>query len=1031
MKPSDDELGGASAELDGGRVREAQLRREAEAVAAGLRALNEADSPEDRVTELLGALCTILGVAVAGVCRTDGTGDPVVVAATEPDLEGRTLPVRTELERARRGRPVSELDVAEAPGLRAFAELGSSLLLRPLALSDFDASLFLLHGSRGFFTPAHVGLSRAVAPLVELAIRTGSHREAGTTARVARIARFPEENPRPVVRCSEVGQVLYANPSARRLLDEVSTPEDLPEAWAQWIHRALEGGALFDVEADALGCVWSVAVVPVASEGYVNLYFTDITERRAAQAELMRSNVRLSALVSQQRTAVLLEDERRRVVLTNQAFCDLFEIPVPPDVLVGADCAAAAQQTSTFFDDPQTFITDIDEILRLGSPTMGELLRLADGRALERDYVPIRVQGVPGGHLWLYRDLTEQHRVQRRLRDAKRDAERANQAKSEFLARISHEIRTPLNSMMGMTELALESVLNEEQRSWLRVAHANSTAMSLLINDILDLSRIEDGGIELRPDSVEPARLAADVLDGFAGHAAARGVELYLDVESTAPAAVMADGDRLRQVLANLVGNAVKYTDEGEVGVVIEVTHGGLRFAVCDTGTGIPEGELERIFERYTQVSYGARPGTGLGLTIARQLTDLMGGKLTVSSALGEGSRFDLELPVLMLRGEEPFPEEQRRALVGLRVAAVAPPTTLSRLRRMIAGTGSIVVDHDLDDLHHLDDVDVLVVDERVPRAVEIAGASSVPVVRLLSVTSTWRLPSAPDRSTRLFKPVRRSSLVAALYTAARGGHTAGAATTGSAALPTRVAPPLCVLVVDDSADNRAVAAAFLDRAGHRFTLAASATEALALAVDGDFDVVLMDLHMAGQDGLDATRQLHALRHGAGRSPVPVVALTAHVTAGMRAKAAEAGMVGFVAKPVSRAGLVAAVERAAGWRRRVLIVDDAPHMQRLLRHYLRTVDLDVVEASDGAEALRMVEVHRPDAVLMDVEMPRMSGKTAVLRLRECGWSGPALALTGFASPSARQALLKAGFNAVLTKPVQREALLLAVQEAFY
>lgn len=394
------------------------------------------------------------------------------------------------------------------------------------------------------------------------------------------------------------------------------------------------------------------------------LHSRDITERREHDTLIARAARRLSALVENLNAAVLVEDAARRMAIANQHFCDLFEIPVPPVALLGSDCAAAAEQSKARFADPEGWMASIDAALAGGVQVLDVEFRLADGRTVERDYIPIRVDDQDEGHVWIYRDVTERREMAARreqLLEAEREVRRAiedqnerlrqlDQLKSDFVANVSHELRTPLTSIMGFAELLTDGEsggFTEEQSEYLEVIRRASERMLALVTDLLLLSRLETRSIPLDRTDVSVPELVRETTGELSNAARSRGV-LVTDACDDGPP-VRGDHLRLRQVLDNLVSNATKFTPEGG-SVAVRATHDddGWHIAVTDTGIGIPAAEVPHLFDKFFRASNardGNVPGTGLGLAISQAIVELHDGRLTVESVIGEGTTVTVHLP--------------------------------------------------------------------------------------------------------------------------------------------------------------------------------------------------------------------------------------------------------------------------------------------------------------------------------------------------------------------------------------------------
>ncbi|MCB9233284.1 MAG: response regulator [Bacteroidia bacterium] len=512
-------------------------------------------------------------------------------------------------------------------------------------------------------------------------------------------------------------------------------------------------------------------------------------EARVAEgSELLSTAVlRLKTLIQNLQDGILVEDENRFIVVVNQRFCDIFGIPVSPELLLGSDCSESGEQVMHLFCDPRGFLRGIEQLLHDQQLRVNEELELVDGRVFSRDYVPILRDEVYLGHFWRYQDITarkEQQRslslvakfaseapygvlrymesgqriygndlgeafceefsrgdnteaadhfrqtieevyrlgerrtgeivlgqrwyevyfvpvqengytnvyiidnshlkkVERDLVQAREAAEASVKAREMFLANMSHEIRTPMNAIIGMANLLEKSSLDPRQSRYLEVIKNSAENLLVVVNDILDFSKIEAGMLRIAPRSFSLPRLLINLENSLAFKAREMGIPLRMDYDPTIPEVLISDPERLGQILLNLLGNALKFTEEGEVRLSVRRlprlgSEIRLRFMVSDTGIGIDQAKQAMIFESFEQEDIGTSRrygGTGLGLAISKQLVELLGGKLGMESTKGVGSKFffELELPQGKLEKENTFPEKNQATaqLKGVRVLLV------------------------------------------------------------------------------------------------------------------------------------------------------------------------------------------------------------------------------------------------------------------------------------------------------------------------------------------------------------------------
>ncbi|HSD66994.1 MAG TPA: response regulator, partial [Vicinamibacteria bacterium] len=525
------------------------------------------------------------------------------------------------------------------------------------------------------------------------------------------------------------------------------------------------------------------------------------------------------------------------------------------------------------------------------------------------------------------RDVTEQRKVAEELKLAREAAVAASRAKSDFLANMSHEIRTPMNAVIGMAELLLDTPLAPGQREYVVTLKDAAESLLGLINDVLDFSKIEAGRLDLNPAEFDLRETLGDTLRTLGLRAHQKGLELAGRIAPGVPDRLVGDAPRLRQVLVNLVGNAIKFTEHGEVVVQVEKEseEAGavvLGFLVADTGIGIPRDKQELIFEAFAQADgsttreYG---GTGLGLSISAQLVGLMGGRITVDSEPGQGSRFRFSLRFGKAPARGRVADRLPARLRGLRVLVVDDNATNRRILEEVLNQWRMrptVVASAPAALEAMEAAavagrpyPVVLLDASMPVMDGFSLAAKIQQSPRLAGASIMMLSSGArpgDRarcfelgiSAYLTKPVKQSDLmdtIAGVFASRRGGPTARPRT--APASPAEGRRRLRVLVAEDNAVNQEVAVGMLERAGHEATVAGNGREVLALLEREAFDVVLMDVQMPELDGLETTAAIRERERAAG-GHLPIVALTAHAMKGDAERCLAAGMDAYLAKPL-------------------------------------------------------------------------------------------------------------------------------------
>ena len=696
----------------------------------------------------------------------------------------------------------------------------------------------------------------------------------------------------------------------------------------EWLHRR-KNGEDFPAE---------VCLTALRLHGRPALLGTvrDITERKHAEASLRTSEEQFRQLADNIHEVFFVATaDPIQMVYFSPAYEEIWGRP-----------------RQEVYDRPAAWIESVHPEDREGVGSF--FVRCMQGIQSERSYRIVR----PNGSVrWIYsrcfpvhdpqgklirvvgiaEDMTERKQTEVALMQAKEAAETANHAKSEFLANMSHEIRTPMNGIIGMTDLVLDTELNPEQLEYLNMVKGSADALLALLNDILDFSKMEAGKMELDHLSFNLRKSLGEVVKTLAVKAQQKGLEFIFDVSPEVPDTVMGDPARLRQVIVNLVGNSIKFTEKGEIEVSVQMEAPSiegtiLRFSIRDTGIGIPVDKQPQIFGAFTQADssttrkYG---GSGLGLTISAQLVGLMGGRIWVESDGGKGSTFYFTVQVGQEETRLPSEPLDVRQLAGVPVLVVDDNATNRRvlaeslIRWKMVPTvveSAAAAMKALQQTHESGtQLPLVLTDAHMP---EVDGYGLVEVIRqspsfskvkIVILTSGGKRGDAArcqslGIAAYLSKPFDRLELREVLLQVLA---------TGPAKLKTRALvtrhtlreqrQSLSFLVAEDNAVNQMLIARLLEKRGHTAVLAQNGQEALEMLEKQKFDIVLMDVQMPEMDGFEATKLIRE-KEGAGETHLPIIALTAHAMQGDEERCLSSGMDGYVSKPIQIAELFSVID---------------------------------------------------------------------------------------------------------------------------
>jgi PAS domain S-box-containing protein len=696
---------------------------------------------------------------------------------------------------------------------------------------------------------------------------------------------------------------------------------------------------LFGVVLTALVTIYASSLIG-RTAAVERLVVTRTRELSDANNELDFERFLLSTMMENSPDHIYFKDKESRFMRMSNALARLFNLRSP---------AKAIGKTDRDFFGPEhaeQAFADEQEVMSTGEPIVNkeEKETWPDGRITWASTSKLPLRDPAGeiiGTFGISRDITERKHFEDSLQAAKEAAEAANRAKSAFLANMSHEIRTPMNSIIGNTDLVLETHLTSEQRGFLSDVQQSAEDLLAIINDMLDFSKIEAGKVALHETVFDLWEMLGDTMKSLSLPADKKGLELAYHIDPDVPRMVSADRTRLRQVLNNLVGNGIKFTQRGEVVLRVERKSQSddgaiLQFAVADTGIGIPEDKLGMIFEVFEQADTTTTRrfgGTGLGLPIASRLTELMGGHIRVESEVGRGSTFHFtarfglaDEEAIVGQAADWTAIENSRALVvddnetnrrileemlgnwTMRPTSVpGAPEAIEALRTaQEAGDPYRLVLTDA----HMPEVDGFALAEQVKQE---AHAGCTVVMMLTSDDCSGDVARCEQLGIEgyLLKPVKQSELLDAILLALGGTRATVEGPEEPGADRGRQIPSLEILLAEDSLMNQKLAVTLLEKNGHTVTVANNGREAVTAARAGDFDLVLMDVQMPEMDGFEATAGIRDREKETGKH-VPIIAMTAHAMKGDRERCLAAGMDSYVAKPIRAAELFDTIEEVLG-----------------------------------------------------------------------------------------------------------------------
>ena len=802
-----------------------------------------------------------------------------------------------------------------------------------------------------------VGVMRNRQEFLEQEVATRTETLSATVERLQMLWQALEQSPASVVITDAAKRIEYINPKVTSLTGysraeligqtpSIFTSDTMPEPFRVSLREQLARGEMWSGEfcnrKKSGELFWeSGIIVPIKdAAGQTTKFLSikeDVTERKHAEQALQKSLSQLRATLESTADGILVVNTARRIMNYNQQYVEMWNLDA--ETMATGDAAVLMAKVLQQVANPEEFRQRVEELYADMHQDSFDLISLLDGRVLERYTHSQFENGQPVGRVWSFRDITMQQRAHQELQQSNEHLERAsavanemvikaemaNIAKSHFLANMSHEIRTPMNGVIGMTNLLFQTELTAEQKQYAHLLKSSGESLLALINDILDFSKIEAQKLVLEQLDFNLRETLEDATELLAFKAAEKNLRLVCQIPPELPLLLRGDALRLRQILINLAGNAIKFTSEGQVVLRAELVaqdeqRATIKFTVRDSGIGIPNDRQQFLFSSFTQVDGSTTRkfgGTGLGLAISKQLTEMMGGQIGLESELGAGTLFwfTIALEKSVISAAVPA------ATVPASVLILEPHAASQlALREMLAVAGC----------------EIIVAQNRAAAETLVAAESDWPItLALLAEAEVENLPlrlaknphaprfiklaqfgSRPQPAElaqagfagQLNQPFRLAQLLECLAQLSPK-HAAGASL--SAPPPTAsTAVPLHILVVDDNRTNLIVITKILEKLGHHPVAAGGGAEGIARLQAGAFDLVLMDCQMPDMDGYEATRRIRSGEAGPQNVSCNIVALTANVLDADVKKCTESGMDGYLGKPIQIELLKTVLERA-------------------------------------------------------------------------------------------------------------------------